>query len=69
MRHRDLNGLNVEFLGELDGVANGIAGFAGQAEDEVTVNYQAKLVTIFGELAGAFDGGALLDVLENLLIA
>ena len=42
---------------------------AGQAEDEIAVNDQAELVAILGELAGALDGGALLDVLQNLRIA
>ena len=30
---------------------------------------QSQLVAILGELAGALDGGTLLDVLQNLLIA
>jgi len=33
------------------------------------VHYEAEFVAILGELAGALDGCAFLDVLENLLIA
>ena len=67
--HRHLNGLDVEFLGEVDGVANGFAGLAGQSQDEIAVDDQTELVAILGELAGAFDGRALFDVLEDLRIA
>ena len=41
--------------------------FSGQAEDEISVHHQPQLVAILGELAGAFDGRAFLDVLQNLL--
>src|SRR5208283_4143089 len=58
-----------EFLCELDRVLDGFARFAGQAKNEVAVHDQAELVAILGELAGALNGGTLLDVLENLLIA
>jgi len=69
MRHRNLNRFHVEFLGELDRVLDGLAAFSRQAEDEVSVHYEAEFVAILGELAGALDGCAFLDVLENLLIA
>ena len=69
MRHRDLDGFDVQFLGEVDGVVDGLAGLARQAQDEVAVDDQAQLVAILGELAGALDGRALLDVLQDLLIA
>jgi hypothetical protein len=42
----DLDGLAVELLGELDGVADRLAGLAGQAEDEVAVDDQAELVAV-----------------------
>ncbi len=45
------------------------SSLAGQAQDEVAVDHQAELVAIFGELAGAFNGCAFLDVLQNLLVA
>ena len=69
MRDRDLNGFDVQLLGEVDGVADGFLGLAGQAEDEVAVDHQSELVAILGELARTFDGGALLDVLQDLRIA
>ena len=54
-------------LGEVDGVADGLAGLAGQAEDEVAVDDEAELVAVALEVEGTLDGGALLDVLEDLL--
>ena len=69
VRHRNLDGFHVEFLGEVDGAANGLLGLAGQAEDEVAVDDQAELLAVLGELARALDGGALLDVLQNLRVA
>ena len=33
------------------------------------MDYEAPLVTILGELVSALDGGALLDVLEDLRVA
>ena len=44
-------------------------GFAGQAEDEVGVDDEAEIVAVLDEVAGALDGGALLDVLEDLRVA
>ena len=66
---RDLDGFDVELLGELDGVADGFLRLAGKAEDEVAVDGEAELVAVAGEVAGALDGGAFLDVLEDLRIA
>ena len=65
----DLDGLAVERLGEVDGVADGLFGLAGQAEDEVGVDDEAEVVAVLDEVAGALDGGTLLDVLEDLRIA
>ena len=65
----DLDGLAVELLGELDGVANGLPGLAGEAENEVAVDDQAELVAVALEVECALDGGALLDVLQDLRIA
>ncbi len=65
----DLDGFAVEGLGEVDGVADGCFGFAGEAEDEVGVDDEAEVVAILDELAGALDGGALFDVFEDLGVA
>ncbi len=46
-----------------------LLGFAGQAEDEVGVDDEAEVVAVLDEVAGALDGGTLLDVLEDLRIA
>ena len=59
----------VELLGEVDGGANGFLGFAGKSEDEVAVDEQSELLAVLGELARAFDGCALLDVLQDLRVA
>ena len=46
-----------------------LLGLARQTEDEVAVNRQPQLVAVAREVACALDGGALLDVLQDLLIA
>ena len=38
VRDRNLDGLDVEALGEIDGVAKRVARFAGQADDEIAVD-------------------------------
>ena len=58
----DLNSLAIELLSEPDGVANGSPGFTGKAEDEITVYDEAKVMTVLHKIAGALDGGTLLDV-------
>ncbi len=69
MRDRNLNRFDVKFFGELDRVLDRLSRLARQAENEISVHDQAKLVAILGELAGTLDGRALLDVLQDLLIA
>ena len=69
MRDGDLDGLAVEGFGEVDGVADGLLGLAGQAEDEVGVDDEAEVVAVLDEVARALDGGALLDVFQDLRIA
>src|SRR5215813_11346482 len=56
MGHRNLDRFDVEFLGKVNGVADGLASLARQSEDEVAVNHQAKLVAVLGELPCAFHG-------------
>jgi hypothetical protein len=65
----DLNGLAIELLGELDGVADRCLGFTGKTEDEITVYNESEVMTVFDEVMGALDGGAFLDVLEYLWVA
>src|SRR6202012_57135 len=66
---RDLNGLAVEGLGEVDRVADRLLGLARQAKDEVGVDDEAEVVAVLDEVACALDGSALLDVLEDLRVA
>ena len=42
MRDRNLDGFDVQLLGEIDGLAQGLAGFAGQADDEVAVDQPGR---------------------------
>ena len=69
MRNRNLNGLDIKLFRKRDGVLDRLPRFAGEAEDEVAMNHQSQLVSVFGELPRAFQGGALLDVLQDLRIA
>ena len=69
MSHGNLDGFNVQFLGEGNRIVDGLVGFAGQAHDEVTVDDKAKLMAVLGELAGTLERCTFLDALENLLIA
>src|SRR5207302_11467669 len=64
----DLDRLAIECLGEVDSVADGFLGFAGETEDEVGVDDEAEVMAVLHEIAGALDSGTLLDVLENLRI-
>src|ERR1039458_9971532 len=57
------------FRSELDGTPDGFLGFAGQTEDEVAVNDEAEFLAVPGEVPRPFDGRALLNVLEDLLVA
>src|SRR5215467_15654037 len=66
VRDGNLNGFDVELLGESNGVVNALVRLAGQTHDEVAVNSEPELVAILSELAGTLDGCALLDVLQNL---
>ena len=65
----DLDGKGIDFFGELDGFADGFAGFPWQAEDESSVDGDAEFFAIGGELAGFFEADALFDLIENFLIA
>ena len=69
MRHGDLDGLHVEFLGKVDGAADRLAGLARKPEDEVAVNRESQLLAVLHELACALERCALLDVLQDLRVA
>ena len=56
-------------LGEIDGAADALADLAGQPDDEIAVDQQAQLLAVRGEALRHVDGGALLDVLEDLRVA
>src|ERR1700736_2682675 len=69
MSDGDLDGLDIQLLGERDSVVDSLGRLPPQAHDEIAVDHKAKLMAIFGELACTLDGRALLDIFQNLLIA
>ena len=56
-------------LGEIDGIADRFLCLTRQAKDEVGVDGETKVVAVLGECTRALDGGALLDILQDLRIA
>ncbi len=69
MREGDLNRFAVQLFGEVDGLLNRLARFAGQTDDEVAVHANADFTAILHEGARHLDGRAFLDVLQNLRVA
>src|SRR5579862_314079 len=65
----NLDRMRIDLRGEADGLLDGFLGFTRKAEDEGAVNGDSKLVTVLGEPAGHVDAHALLDVVQDLLIA
>jgi hypothetical protein len=55
--------------GEADGFLDRFGGLAGQAQDEGAVDLDAELVAVLGELPRHVHPHALLDVLQDLLVA
>src|ERR1700722_1255642 len=62
VRNRYLDGFHIQSLGKVDCVADRLLGFAGQAEDKVTMDGEAKLMALAGEVTRALHGCTLLDV-------
>src|ERR1700688_1916897 len=69
VRHRNLDGLYIEFLGECDGVVDGLVRLARQTQNEVSVDNEPQLVAVLSELSSAFDRSALLDIFQDLLVS
>ena len=68
-RQRHLHGARIDFLGEGQGFLDGFAGLARQAQDEGAMHHNAQIVAILGEALGDLDQQALLDVVQDLLVA
>src|SRR5579875_2751997 len=66
---RDLDGMGIDLGRELYRLLDGFLGFAREAENEGAVDRHADLVAILGEALGHVDQHALLDVVQDLLIA
>ena len=65
----DLDGMGVDLRGEADGLLDGFPRLARQPHDESAVDGDAQLVTVLGELARHVDAHALLDIVQDLLVA
>ena len=68
-RERALQRLGLHLLREADRLFDRLARLAGQADDERAVDQNADVVAVLREATRALDRDALLDVLENLLVA
>src|ERR1051326_4727766 len=64
-----LDAEDVEFASEAHRLLDRLTSFAGQAEDEGAVDDDAELVAVLRELARFVNADALLDIVEDLLIA
>ena len=68
-RERDLDGVRIDLGREADRLLDRLLALARQAEDEGAVDGDAELVAILGEALGDVDQHALLDVVQDLLVA
>ena len=66
---RHLDGVRIDLLGELDGLLDRLAGFAGQAEDEGAVDRMPSLRQSAVKRRAMSVRSALLDVVQDLLVA
>src|SRR5262245_24918803 len=62
---RYLDGVGIDLLDELDGLADRLLRLAGETDDEGAVHLDAQRVTVRGELSGPLDLHPLLDVVED----
>ena len=69
MRHRHLNCFGIEFLGEVDRLLDRFLAFPRQSDDEIAVDADAELLAVLDEGAGHLHRRALLDVLQDLIVA
>ena len=68
-RERDLQRLGVHLLGEADRLLDRLPRLAREPQDERAVDQDAELVAVAGEAPRALEADALLDVLQDLLVA
>ena len=68
-RQRHLDGVRIDLRGEADGLLDGLLRLARQAEDEGAVDLDPQLVAVAGEALRHLDAHALLDVVQDLLVA
>src|ERR1700731_208487 len=69
VRHGNLNGLAVDFLGVLDSLLYGVSRLAGQADDEIAMNPDTHFFAVLDKRPSHLDRRALLDIFENLRVA
>src|SRR5207249_11149972 len=65
----NLNGFDIEFLGEINGTFYRLLGFPGQADDEISMDSDPDLFTVARELTCLLNRRAFFDVLQDLRIA
>src|SRR5437764_12577678 len=68
MRQGDLNGFAIQFLGEVDGLLNGLSRLAGQSDDEVAVHPDSIFAAMLAEVSRHLQRCALFDVLQDLCV-
>ncbi len=61
--------MRVDFLGVLDGLLDGLARLARQAQDKGAVDLDAQLAAVLGEAARNVRTQAFLDVQQDLVVA
>src|SRR5262245_12133455 len=66
---RDLDRMRVDLSGKADRLFDGFLCLAWKAENECAVDSDAELVAILGEPPGYIYSHALLDIMQDLLIA
>src|SRR5215469_17068313 len=66
---RDLDRVWVDFRGKPDGLLDRLFRYAGKPENEGPVDRDPELVAVLRKAPGNVDPHALLDVVEDLLIA
>src|SRR5262249_53144482 len=66
MSDRDLNRFAVKLLGKLEGTLDGLGRLPWQPDDQISMHYNAQLLTVFHKRSGLFDGRPFLDIGKNL---
>src|SRR5262245_11156921 len=66
--NRNLNGVRINLDRKSNGLLDRRETFSRQPENEGAMNFDSKLMTVFGEGTSDIDTHAFADVIENVLI-